>query len=58
MVPGDPWRSLQAVEYALEWVDNFDSFRFLKPVGNMPPAKAEVRHEAGKGGASNRRLIP
>jgi transposase InsO family protein len=40
-----PWRSLEAVEYAtLEWVDWFNNRRLLEPIGNMPPAEAEMRY--------------
>ena len=39
-----PWRSLEAVEFAtLEWVDWFNNRRLLEPIGNIPPAEAEVR---------------
>ncbi len=42
-----PWRSLEAVEFAtLEWVDWFNNRRLLKPIGNVPPAKAEARYYA------------
>ena len=42
-----PWRSLEAVEYAtLEWVDWFNNRRLLEPIGNMPPAEAELRYYA------------
>lgn len=38
-----PWRSLESVEYAtLEWVDWFNNRRLLEPIGNIPPAEAEV----------------
>ena len=38
-----PWRSFEAVEYAtLEWVDWFNNRRLLAPIGNIPPAEAEV----------------
>lgn len=44
--PG-PWRSFEAVEYAsLEWVDWFNNRRLLKPIGNIPPAKAEANFYA------------
>ena len=37
-----PWRSFEAVEYAmLEWVDWFNNLRLLEPIGNIPPAEAE-----------------
>src|SRR5690606_35623194 len=40
-----PWRSLEAVEFAtLEWVDWFNTRRLLEPIGNIPPAEAEVRY--------------
>lgn len=39
-----PWRSFEAVEFAaLEWVDWFNTRRLLKPIGDMPPARAKVR---------------
>jgi transposase InsO family protein len=42
-----PWRNLEAVEFAtLEWVDWFNSRRLLEPIGNIPPAEAEVRYYA------------
>jgi putative transposase len=44
--PG-PWRSLEAVEFAmLEWVDWFSNRRLLEPIGNIPPAEAEERYYA------------
>jgi len=46
-----PWRSLEAVEYAtLEWVDWFNNRRLLEPIGNMPPAEAELRYYAQANG--------
>ena len=37
-----PWRSLDAVEYAvLEWVDWFNNRRLLEPIGYLPPAEFE-----------------
>ena len=40
-----PWRSFEAVEFAtLEWVDWFNNRRLLEPIGNVPPAEAEVRY--------------
>ena len=46
-----PWRSLEAVEYAtLEWVDWFNNRRLLEPIGNMPPAEAEMRYYAQANG--------
>ncbi|MBM7066645.1 IS3 family transposase [Actibacterium sp. 188UL27-1] len=42
-----PWRSLDAVEYAtLEGVDWFNNRRLLEPIGNIPPAEAEVNFYA------------
>src|SRR5947209_9808328 len=42
-----PWRSLEAVEFAvLEWVDWFNNRRLLEPIGNMPPTGAEARYYA------------
>ena len=42
-----PWRSLEAVEFAvLEWVDGFNHRRLLEPIGNVPPAEAEQRYYA------------
>lgn len=42
-----PWRSFEAVEYAmLEWVDWFNTRRLLEPIGNIPPAEAEEEYYA------------
>jgi transposase InsO family protein len=42
-----PWRSLEAVEIAtLEWVDWFNHRRLLEPIGNIPPAEAEMNYYA------------
>ncbi len=42
-----PWRNMEAVEFAtLEWVDWFNNRRLLEPIGNIPPAEAEVRYYA------------
>ena len=42
-----PWRSFEAVEFAtLEWVDWFNNRRLLEPIGNVPPAEAEIRYYA------------
>ena len=42
-----PWRHAEAVEFAtLEWVDWFNHRRLLEPIGNIPPAEAEVRYNA------------
>ena len=42
-----PWKSLEDVEFAtLEWVDWFNARRLLEPVGNVPPAEAEMRYYA------------
>jgi transposase InsO family protein len=42
-----PWRSFEAVEFAtLEWVDWFNNRRLLEPIGNIPPAEAEVAYYA------------
>ena len=42
-----PWRTLEAVEFAtLEWVDWFNHRRRLEPIGNIPPAEAEMRYYA------------
>ncbi len=41
-----PWRSLEAVEFAtLSWVDWFNHRRLLAPIGHIPPAEAEARHD-------------
>jgi putative transposase len=38
------WRSFESVEFAtLEWVDWFNNRRLLEPIGNIPPAEAELR---------------
>ena len=43
-----PWRSFEAVEYAtLQWVEWFNNRRLLEPIGNIPPAEAELRYYAG-----------
>lgn len=37
-----PWRSIEAVEYAvLQWVDWFNHRRLLEPIGDVPPAEYE-----------------
>jgi transposase-like protein len=41
-----PWRSLEAVEFATEWVDWFNNRRLLEPIGNIPPAEAKERYYA------------
>lgn len=42
-----PWRNFEAVEFAtLEWVDWFNHRRLLEPIGNIPPAEAELRYYA------------
>jgi putative transposase len=42
-----PWKSCEAVEYkTLEWVDGFNHQRQLEPIGNIPPAEAEAKHDA------------
>ena len=47
-----PWRSLDAVEYAvLEWVDWFNNRRLLEPIGHVPPAEFEqayYRQQSGQ----------
>jgi transposase InsO family protein len=41
----DPWRTLEAVEFAvLAWVDSFNTRRLLKPIGYVPPAEYEARY--------------
>ena len=43
--PRGPWRGLEAVEFAtLEWVAWFNHRRLLEPIGNRPPAEAEVAY--------------
>jgi transposase InsO family protein len=40
-----PWRTFEDVAYAtLEWVDWFNNRRLLEPIGNIPPAEAEVQY--------------
>lgn len=40
-----PWRSLDAVEYAvLVWVDWFNNRRLLGPIGDVPPAEFEQEY--------------
>lgn len=42
-----PWRSFEAVEYAmLEWMDWFNNRRLLEPLGNILPAEAEANFYA------------
>ncbi len=42
-----PWRSRESVEFAtLGWVDWFNNRRLLEPIGNIPPAEAELRYYA------------
>ena len=42
-----PGRNIKAVEFAtLEWVDWFDHRRLPEPIGNIPPAEAELRDHA------------
>jgi hypothetical protein len=37
------WQSFEAVDFAtLIWVDWFNHRRLLEPIGNIPPAEAEV----------------
>lgn len=39
------WKDLQTVELAtLTWVDWFNHKRLLEPIGNIPPAEAEVNY--------------
>lgn len=41
----DPWRHLEAVEFAtLEWVDWFNHRRLLTPIGHVPPAEFEQQY--------------
>jgi putative transposase len=41
-----PWRHLEAVEFAtLDWVDWFNTRRLLEPIGYVPPAEYEARHD-------------
>ena len=45
-----PWRSFEAVEFAtLEWVDWFNNRRLLEPIGNIPPAEAEIAYYTSLG---------
>jgi transposase InsO family protein len=40
--PRGPWRSVEAVEYAvLQWVDWFNNRRLLEPIGDVPPIEFE-----------------
>lgn len=44
----DPWRSMEAVEFAtLDWVDWYNNRRLLSSIGNIPPAEAEANYYAG-----------
>lgn len=39
-----PWRNFEAVGFAtLEWVDWFNNYHLLEPIGNIPPAPAEAQ---------------
>ncbi len=39
-----PWKTADAVEWeTLKWVDWFNNRRLLEPVGNIPPAEAEMK---------------
>ncbi len=39
------WKNREAVELApLTWVDWFNHRRLLGPIGNIPPAEAEIRY--------------
>jgi putative transposase len=40
-----PWKGLDEVEYAtLEWVDWFNHWRLLEPIGYLPPAEFEATY--------------
>jgi transposase InsO family protein len=40
--PRGPWRSVEAVEYTvLQWVDWFNNWRLLEPIGDVPPIEFE-----------------
>lgn len=40
-----PWRSVEAVEYAvLQWVDWFNNRRLLEPIGDVPPVEFELAY--------------
>ena len=42
-----PWRNFESVEFATpEWVDGFNNRQLPKPMGNIPPAGAELRYYA------------
>ena len=42
-----PWRNMQDLEMAtLGWVDWFNNRRLLGPIGNIPPAEAELNFYA------------
>jgi transposase InsO family protein len=42
-----PSKSFEAVEYkTLEWVDWFNHQRLLEPIGDIPPAEAEMKYSA------------
>lgn len=39
------WKTREAVELrTLEWVNWFNHYRLLEPIGNIPPAEAEQRY--------------
>lgn len=40
----DPWRSLEAVEFAtLDWIDWFNNRRLLEPIGEIPRRRRRSR---------------
>ena len=49
----EPWRNLQAVEFAtLEWVDWFNNRRLLESIGHVPPAEREAAYYAQHDGSA------
>jgi len=43
--PRGPWKNLDEVEYAtLEWVNWYNNYRLLEPIGNIPPIEFEAAY--------------
>jgi len=40
-----PWKNIDQVEYAtLDWMDWFNHWRILEPIGNILPAEYELMY--------------
>jgi putative transposase len=45
-----PWKSAEAVEFAtFQWVDWFNNWRLLEPIGDVPPAEFEQTYYRQQG---------